>query len=160
VDHTPPSASPQSQDTVRALVGEFLDQKKVEVAEKSAVEATQRLRKVLGVLAFVACGAVWILPSFFGPSAPRISPDQAEAGARMTLFLAGERLWSFRRTHGTLPRSLAAAFVDSTGLTYSRGSDSTFELSTDANGNRIIYRSTMRNADLLGPSLRILSAAP
>ncbi len=160
MNQPPPSGSPQSQDTVRALVGEFFDEKKLELAEKSAVERTQRPRKVLGVLAFVACAAVWILPSFYGPTAPGVSPDQVDAGARMTLFLAGERIRSFRRSHGMLPRSLAAAFVDSTGLAYVRGSDTTFELSTEANGKRISYLSNMRNAEFLGPSLQILSGAP
>ncbi len=166
VNQQPPSGSPQSQDTVRALVGEFFDEQKLELAGKSDAERTRRLRKVLGVLAFVAfvafvaCAAVWILPSFHGPTAPRVSPDQVDAGARMTLFLAGERIRSFRQSHGVLPRSLAAAFVDSTGLAYVRGPDTTFELSTVANGKRITYLSTMRIADFLGASLPVLSRAP
>ena len=154
---TPASTSVQSREQIAALVGEYLDQKKRETKENSLVAAPRRIRKALTVVAIVTCAIVWILPSLVKPQVELPSPARVDASARMTLFLAAERVRTYQRTHGRLPATLVQAGVDTTGLTYFRATDSLFEMWAMANGARITYRSTTNNARFLGKTLQTLS---
>jgi hypothetical protein len=154
---TPASTSAQSRDQVRALVGEYLDQKKRETHETSLVEAPRRLRTALMVVGIITCAIVWILPSLVKPPVEAPTPERVEASARMTLFLAAERVRAYQRASGKLPATLAQAGADTTGISYFRATDSLFEMWTTANGARIMYRSTMNNAEFLGTTLQTIS---
>jgi len=99
---------------------------------------------------------VWILPSFYGPSEERVSPERLEAGARMTLFLASERVRAFERAHGRRPFYLTEAGVDTTGISY-QSTLTKFELSMTTNGERVTYRSAMSNPEFLGATLQVLA---
>jgi hypothetical protein len=157
VNPTPSPGSPQPSETVRSLVGEFLDEKRRETTDSSLVDPRGRARTALLVVALITCAIVWILPSLYKPPVETPSPQRVEAGTRMTLFLASERVRSYRHSHGALPATLAEAGVDSTGLTYQRANDSTFEVTGQSGGQIITYRSNMNNSAFLGDALQILS---
>jgi hypothetical protein len=138
------------------LVGEYLDQKKRETTESSLAEAPQRVRTVLLIVGLITCAIVWILPSLVKSEPELPSPERVEASARMTVFLASERVRTYQRIHGRLPVSLVEAGVDTTGLAYFKSTESTFEMWTLANGGRVLYRSTMNNAEFLGSTFQTL----
>jgi hypothetical protein len=154
---TPSSGSAQSRETVRGLVGEFLDQKKLEIAEEAKRGGPSRVRAVLTALALTTCAMVWVLPSFFQAPVEAPSLMRVRASTRMTLFLAAERLRAYQQAHGSLPRTLRDAGVDSTGIVYLRATNTAFELSGTANGDTITFRSSMTNPAFLGNTLQVLS---
>jgi hypothetical protein len=151
------STSAQSRETVRALVGEFLEQKKLEGDEAAKREGSPRMRAVLTVVAVITCAIVWVLPSLYQPPVEVPSFMRQDASTRMTLFLAAERLRAYQRAHGKLPPTLAEAGVDTTGIAYWRSTNTTFELSGMANGGKITFRSSMTNPEFLRTTLQVLS---
>jgi hypothetical protein len=140
-------------------VGEYLDQKKRETRDNAAVKSSRGMRLVLTIVALITCATVWILPSFVVPAAEVPSPERVEASARMTIFLASERVRAFHRAKGRLPVTLAEAGVDSADIGYFRSSDTGFDMWMTANGGRINYRSTMNSAEFLGTTLQTLSTS-
>lgn len=154
---TPIPAAPSS-DKVGALVGEFLAEQKRQTLELQAIEARRgkKRRPALALTLAALCAIVWVAPSMLGNATVTQSPERLEAGARMTLFLASERIRGHQRAHGRLPATLAEAGVDSTGLSYRARSAEVFELGTEVNGTRITYHSTMHTAAFLGSTLEIL----
>jgi len=154
---TPASSTVQSREAVRALVGEYLDQKKRETHDAAAAASPRGFRIALTVVALITCATVWLLPSFVKPVAELPSPERVEASARMTIFLASERVRLYQRLKGRLPGTLAEAGVDSTGIGYFRSSDTGFDMWMMTNGRRLNYRSTMNNAEFLGSTLQTLS---
>ena len=139
------------------MVGEYLDQKKRESKQTSVVEAPRRIGSVLTVVGVITCAFVWILPSVVRPPVEVPSPQRLEASARMTLFLAAERVRVYQRTNGRLPATLVQAGVDTTGITYFRSTDSLFDMWMMANGHRVTYRSNVNSAEFLGNTLQTLS---
>ena len=155
---TPRSVQASSRATVHALVDEFLEHKQEAVQEHALAEVPRRTRKVLASVAFIACAAVWTLPTFFTPPTQPASPERLDASARMTLFLASERVRAFERTHHRLPNTLIEAEVDTSGITYWRSTSSAFEMWTTVNGARVNYNSNTTNVAFLGSTLQVLSA--
>jgi hypothetical protein len=156
---TPASVPASSSETVHALVGEFFEHKQREAQELALAEAPRRGRKLLASVAFVVCAAAWILPSLYPPPQPPVSPQRLDASARMTLFLASERVRAFERVHQRLPRTLVEAGVDTTGISFWRSTSSGFEIGTTVNGARLLYDSNTPNVAFLGSTLQVLSTA-
>jgi hypothetical protein len=156
----PSPAAPVTTERVDALVGEYLAEKRREdTAARRALGSKQRWSILTSVLV-VLCVAAWIAPSFVQPAGAPPSPARVEAGARMSLFLASERIRAFHRKHGRLPGTLSDAGVDSVGIGYVPVTNAGFELWTDATGSRIRYRSSMGPAEFLGATFNILTTAP
>ena len=105
------------------------------------------------------CAAVWIAPSFFQPPQVVQSPARVDASARMTMFLAAQRVLAYRGANGRLPLKLAEAGVDSTGLTYWRSTDSLFEIHATAGGQPIAFRSSANPAAFLGTTFQTLGGS-
>jgi hypothetical protein len=151
-----PATSRSVDDPVRALVGEFLEEKQRERTIELAKQQERKRSPVVTILAAVVCGLVWILPSVNPPEVLAPAPEQVDASARMQVYLAAQRVFAYQRANGRLPADLPQAGVDSTGLTYWRSTDSLFELRTIAGGVPVAYRSTMNQAAFLGNTVQVL----
>lgn len=147
---------PTSNQTVGALIGEFIVEKQREKEEEARRIAKSRPRSLAIAVLLVLCVAVAGLTLFLERPEPPPSADRIEAGARVRLFLASERVRDFQRRTGALPPNLVEASIDSAGLTYWRSTDSVFEIWTEVAGRRLHYRSTMPSADFLGSAMRLL----
>ncbi|HEX9563334.1 MAG TPA: hypothetical protein VF981_05160 [Gemmatimonadaceae bacterium] len=155
-----PSSAPRADVKVRALVGEYLDEKQREHSrEVEAQKQPVRRSPVLTFFAFIVCVAVWILPSFVKPPDVAPSPARIEASARMTIFLAAQRVVAYQRANGRLPLDLSQAGADSTGLTYWRSTDSLFEIRAMAGGEQLAYKSSMNPALFLGNTFQVLGSS-
>ena len=154
-----PTPTPTSAATVQALVGEFIESKQRERRESALADAPQRVRKILAVVAFCSCALVWMLPSLYRPASETQSAEREEAGVRMTLFLASERVRSFQSKHGHLPNTLFEAGVDSVGLIYQVSNGAAFDLSMDARGKTVTFRSSQNNGEFVSSALQTLNTA-
>jgi hypothetical protein len=154
-----PKGAPQQADKVRELVGEYLDEKQRESREMAAQEEKAKpSRTPITIIAAVVCAAVWILPSFVTQVDTAPSPARIEAGTRMNVFLAAQRVISYQRANGQLPADLTQAGVDSSGLTYWRSTDSLFEIRAMANGEQVAFKSSMNPAAFLGSTFQVLGS--
>lgn len=156
---TPVNPSPaNSDDTVRALVGEFLEERKKEVTREVAVhQAPRRRSPAITIFAVIVCAAVWILPMMRQDIYVQ-SPERVDASARMQVFLAAQRVFAFQKSTGRLPADLQQAGVDSEGLTYWRSTDSLFELRVIAGGVPVSFKSTMSPSEFLGNTFQVLGS--
>jgi hypothetical protein len=151
-----PVSSGRAEDPVRALVGEFLEEKQRERTRDDARRLKRGRSPIVTVVAAIVCAMVWILPSLNPPELWAPSPERVDASARMQVFLAAQRVFAYQRQTGRLPADLSQAGVDSNGLTYWRSTDSLFELRTIAGGVPLAYRSTMSQAEFLGNTFQVL----
>jgi hypothetical protein len=150
--------TPIGNDPVGSLVGEFLDEKKKERAEEKARQAPRKRNPFVLPFLIAVVLAIWIGPSLMAPPEPVLTVETMEHGARVTVYLASLRVREYRAKHQRLPLTLTEAGVDSTGLLYSRSSESVFELSTRVQGTKLTYRSTMPDSVFLaGTGLRGIS---
>lgn len=156
---TPAKPNPAGSDeTVRALVGEFYEERKKEVTREVSVHQSPRRRSPgITIFAVIVCAAVWLLPlmrqDIYIPS-----PERVDASARMQVFLAAQRVFAYQKSTGRLPADLQQAGVDSNGLTYWRSTDSLFELRVVAGGVPVAYKSTMPPSEFLGNTFQVLGA--
>jgi hypothetical protein len=160
VNPTPRSTTPAQDHAVDALVGEFLAEKRRETQESLALQRRPRRRPVLTAVLLVLCGAAWVAPSLLTRPEPPLSAERQDAGARMHVFLAAQRVFAFQRANGRLPLTLGEAGVDTANVVYWRSTDSVFELWTSLNGDRVSFTSRMNPAEFLGPTFRLLGSAP
>lgn len=157
----PPSpGQPSTDQTVGTLIGEFMVEKKREREEEARRSARARPRRLTVITLLALCIAVAGLTLFLERPEPPPSPDRIEAGARIRLYLASERVRNFQRRTGALPMHLAEASIDSTNLSYWRSTDSAFEIWTEVGGERLSYRSTMPSAEFLGSAMRLVGKTP
>jgi hypothetical protein len=154
-----PTPTPASAATVQALVGEFIESKQRERRESSLADAPQRLRKILAVVAFFSCAIVWTLPSLYRPASDAPSAEREEASVRMTLFLASERVRAFATKHDRLPTNLIEAGVDSTGISYQANTRDAFEMSMDARGKAVTFRSSQNGGEFVSVAIQTLTTA-
>lgn len=150
-----PKRTPLATDPVGSLVGEFMEEKRREIKEEQARRAPKKRNPLVLPLMIVLCAFVWIAPSLMPPREPPISQYTLEQSAKITLYLASIRVKEYTETHRRLPLTLKEAGVDSTGINYTRSSDSVFELATRVQGTRVVYRSSVPDSAFLGPQLRI-----
>lgn len=148
--HTPLSSNP-----VGALVGEFIDEKNREIREEKARNVPRRRNPFVVPILLVLCLGVWVAPSLMPPREPAVTPAVIERGARLTLYLASLRIRRYEAAYRQLPARLEQAGVDTTGITYTRKGNGTFELSSQVLGARMIYRSTQPDSVFLGSELQI-----
>ena len=147
--------TPIGNDPVASMVGEFLEAKKKEREEEKAKFAPRKRNPFVLPFLTTLVLAIWIGPSFMMPREPALTIETMEQGARMNVYLASLRVREYRAKHKRLPLTLTEASVDTTGLLYSRSSESVFELSTRVQGTKLTYRSTMPDSVFLaGTGLR------
>ena len=150
-----PNLTPVANDPVGSLVGEFVQEKMKERDEEQARQAVRKRSPLFVPILAVFCFAIWIAPSLMPPREQPLTQETLEQGARLTLYLASLRIRGYHDTHKQLPMNLTQAGVDTVGIAYSRNSDSVYELSTQVQGARLVYRSTLPDSVFLGPNLRI-----
>ena len=150
-----PKRTPLANDPVGSLVGEFMEEKRREIQEEKSRRAPKKRNPFVLPLMIVLCAFIWIAPSLMPPREPTLSPEMLEQSAKLTLYLTSLRVKGYVETHKRLPPDLAQAGADSTGIEYTRLSDSDFELSTRVQGARLVYRSSQPDSVFLGPNLRI-----
>lgn len=147
--------TPVANDPVGSLVGEFMQEKKKERLEEKARLAVRKRNPLVIPFLVALCLAIWVAPSLMPPREPPLPPETLEQGARLTLYLASLRVREYHESHKRLPPNLEQAGVDTTGIAYSRTTESVFELSTRVQGTRLVYRSTLPDSVFLGGNLRI-----
>lgn len=150
-----PNRTPIANDPVGSLVGEFIEEKRREKQEEKARQVPKKRNPFVVPFLIALCSAVWIAPSLMPPREPVLTQDTLEQGAKLTLYLASLRVREYQDTYKRLPPNLAQAGVDSTGIGYTRASESVFELSTRVQGSRLVYRSSLPDSVFLGPQIRL-----
>jgi hypothetical protein len=154
-DQQRPQPTPVSSDPVGSLVGEFMQEKKKEIQDEKSRQVARKRSPFLVPLLLVLCAAIWISPSLMPPREEPVSQESLEQSARLTLYLASLRVRAYQDAHARLPLNLQEAGVDTAGIAYQRTSNSVFELSTQVQGARVVYRSAVPDSVFLGPGLRL-----
>ena len=144
--HTPLS----NEAAVGSLVGEFLEEKRRERQEEKARQVVRKKNPLVLPLMIVLTIGIWVLPSLMPPVEPTLSPATLEKSARLNLYLASLRVREYIVKNQRLPATLIDAGVDTTGLEFSKGTGTEFELTTRVAGTRLLYRSTMPDSVFLG----------
>ena len=147
--------TPLANDPVGSLVGEFMEEKRREVQEEKARRVSKKRNPLVIPIMIVLTAFIWIAPSMMPPREPAITQETLEKSAKLTLYLASIRVKGYLATHKRLPPNLTQAGVDTTGIAYTRSSDSVFELATRVQGTRIVFRSTVPDSVFLGKDVRI-----
>ena len=151
-------AGAESATKVRGIVEEFLEAKQRESAPKSTRMSPQAMRRWLYVTLALGCVVVWFAPV---PVPERVtivrSPERVQAEAKVLLVLAASRIRDYEARHGKLPQNLRQAGVGFSGMQYHLSSPG-FELSTQANGAPLVYRSFVDPADVLGRARKVLES--
>lgn len=152
---TPPddAGQPAANDPVRALVGEFMEEKRREQADDTSSSRTRRRNPGALAILVLVCAAVWVAPSLMLPPAPEPTAEELERGARLSLFLTALEIRQYQDSAQRLPASLAELGTSERGIEYS-AADSVYELSTRVAGTLLVYRSTLPDSVFLG-NLRI-----
>jgi hypothetical protein len=132
-----------------------------------AVERTKPMESyrarpmVLALLALVSLSlAIWSYvarPAWvFGPGLSHFSVAQREGHMRYAMFLAAQRVLSYRDSAGGLPATLRETGEAWPGMSY-RVNGAIFELTADgASGTRISYRSSQDPREFLGSAATLL----
>jgi hypothetical protein len=138
------------EEKLHGLVRDFYEQRKSQ--ESSAVARPKPLlrRPIVAVLALVACAGVWFVPPMLSRQAEAPSIESVERNAKLSIFLASLTVRDFIKRNGRAPGSLAEAGVDDKGLSYSRMSDSVFELGAQVGAATMSYLSTSDVKRFLG----------
>jgi hypothetical protein len=145
-----PRSTPLANNPVNSLVGEFIEEKRREIADEKARRVKPKRSPFVIPFLAALCLTVWIAPSLMPPREPTLTPDTIEQGARVTLYLASLRIRQYQNVNHRLPNTLTEAGVDTTGITYWKSTNSAFELSTRVQGTRMVYRSSMPDSVFLG----------
>jgi hypothetical protein len=147
--------TPLGNDPVGSLVGEFMEEKRREKAEEKARQASRKRSPILVPLLVLLCAGIWTASMLVPTREPVLTHETIERSARLSLYLASLRIREYMTANKRLPATLLDAGVDTTGITYTRATNTIFELSTGVQGSRLMYRSTMPDSTFLGPRLRI-----
>ena len=123
-------------------------------------EGRGKLAAMLAVALLAASAYSWIAKPelIWGTPAPAPAPEVQQANLRMSMFLFGMKVDRFRKQTGSYPESLAAIGDSIPGISYTRVSDSTFELRGRAANQEIVFRSDMPGADFLGNTKELIQA--
>jgi hypothetical protein len=135
-------AEESREQKVHSLVKEFYEERKSQ--QNAVVPPALPLRRqpLVAALLMAICAAVWVVPSIVSGGSMADGPA-ADRNSRLTIYLASLSVRDFQRRNGRTPASLAELkSVDTSTVSYTRLSDSTFELSSQAGESKISYRST------------------
>lgn len=125
----------------KALVEEYLDEKRREAPSDASSSRIVRGRAyLLGAVAAI-CAAAWLVPYPTSADDAASTPVVQAASARITVFLAASKVRDFRTRHTRLPATLAEAGITDASLEYAAGRDTLFTVRTLAAGEQIVYDS-------------------
>ena len=144
-----------------SLVGEFFIEKKQErEAEARSRRPTPPWRRIASILVIVACGATWLVPSLGPRPAPAVSAAREDAGARLTLFLASQRVRDFEQRNGRLPSTATESGISDPRIGYRLTGPNTFTLSMTQEGKRWFLPSTVADTAYMRDAMARLAAQP
>jgi hypothetical protein len=92
----------------------------------------------------------------FGPDPVRIAPAQQMAYTRFAMYLASQRVETYRTRTGVLPGSLAEMDEDWPGMSYRALSPTVFELAARGDSGEIVFQSDQPVRGFLGNSAAFL----
>jgi hypothetical protein len=96
----------------QSLASEYLVEKKEELAAAGRARRLRRpWRRIFSIAAMVVCAVVWLIPSLGSTRTPALPAQRQDASARLTLFLAAQRVREYERRHGRLPASISQTGV-------------------------------------------------
>lgn len=160
---TPPPAPPPPPGAPdrRALLQAFQDVVRSEQEKKSqppTPEPTTR-RTTRSILLLTAIGLIYLIvaqPRWLFTQPPEEPPALREASLRVRMFVEIDRVERFFADSGRLPRTLAEAGADTSGLTYTP-TDGGYTLRGVNNGFSLTYRSGTPPREFLGDSYRMVT---
>lgn len=114
-------------------------------------------RRIVSIAAIVVCGVVWLVPTLGTRPVPEVSAQRADAGARLTVFFAVQRVREFETRRGRLPTTLAEAGVSDARLSYRRAGGNTFVIGLSEAGMRWELPSTAADSAYLRDALSRLT---
>ncbi|MGQ0537503.1 MAG: hypothetical protein ACT4R6_01030 [Gemmatimonadaceae bacterium] len=155
---TPLSTRSQGTNVVHSLVGEYLEEVQRDREAAARVPPPPRAWRRILALAVIAAGvAVWLIPSLGAVPAVPPTSQQVDAGARMTLFFASQRVREFALTRGRLPATLHEAGVSDSQISYKTTRDDEYTLSLDVGGKRIELPSSAADSAYIRDAVRTLN---
>lgn len=133
------------------LERELLDLPKQQPRRRGAFVA------VLCAILLAASAASFVLkPAFiWGNRTASLPPQRAEANGRLAMFLLARRLDLYRSREGEYPESLTDVGGD-VAIGYRRIDPTTFELSWEANGKKLVLASGDDRDAFLGNSIELV----
>jgi hypothetical protein len=151
-----PAGIPSVNSKAKALVEEFLEEKRREAPlQGSASRAEQGRTITVAVLALI-CAAAWLAPYPTTSEIEPVDPVFEAASARLTVFLAATKVKEYYARHARLPASLKEAGISEPAIDYGPGTDSSFTLETISTGQRIVFDSHKELHMVLGGSVSII----
>lgn len=159
---TPVRPTPaQPAPKVAALVTEIMEEARKNAAQPTAAPPSPIPRYLSATIVIALCAWVWLAPPEWLVPRPAAPPSQEyrEASARVALALHAQRVESYRVERGRLPRTKIDVGIASDQITYSRGDDGTYELSTRVDGQLVRYRSTQPREQYLTAAMHALNRA-
>lgn len=154
-------APPKGDALTYSLVGEFFNEKK---QEREAAARSRRpmppWRRIASILAIVGCAAAWLVPSLGPRPAPAVSAGREDAGARLTLFLASQRVRDFEQRNGRLPNTATESGISDPRIGYRLTGPNTFTLSMTQEGKRWFLPSTAADTAYMRDAMARLAAQP
>ncbi len=102
---------------------------------------------IVALYAWVARPA-WV----FGPDPVRVEPARKQAYTRFAMYLAAQRVESYRVSRGVLPGSLAEMDEEWAGMSYRPLGATVFELTARADSGDIVFQSDQSVREFLGQS--------
>ncbi len=144
-----------------SLVGEFFTEKK---QEREAAARNRRptppWRRIASIAAIVACGVTFLVPSLGPRPAPAVSAGREDAGARLTLFLASQRVRDSEQRNGRLPSTAKETGISDPCIGYRLTGPNTFTLSMTQEGKRWFLPSTAADTAYMRDAIARLAAQP
>ena len=146
----------ESHATAKALVAEFMGEKQREVEELRKASTPKATRHAFTAALAVLCAVAWFAPLPAPEAEPRPTARVQRASARMSLFLAAQKVIQFSAQHGRLPKTLGEARVDGSTIVYLPGQIGSFLMSIHFGQDSLAYDSSQPLRALLGDAGTIL----
>ncbi len=155
---TGPARTPQSSR--KALAEAYEQAIKAEHDKKArAAQAEKRSRTRLVMLTLgwlVTLGGIGLIvarPDLFGLDRHVETTAERDANVRLSLYMAGRQLESYRKANGTFPKTLAEAGKSVPGIQYQRTNDGGYEMRMTRGGQIVMLTSKDSLSAFIGPSL-------
>ena len=154
-----PSRVRANDAKVHALVNEFMEEQRRQEPPTRRGRDPKVMRQRITVALALVCACAWLAPFPAAASFVPVDPKLERASARMSVFLAAQRVVFFRTAHARLPRTASEAGVSGSDIIYLPGHDGSFVLLTQVGHHTFSYDSTMPLRSILGNSEAIIERA-
>jgi hypothetical protein len=151
-----------SQQSSRSALAEAYERAVKSEAEKRAQSVAVQRKKfrtraaVLGGAWVIIMGcalAVVLHPEWFDLGTAAETSGERDANVRLTLYVAGQQLETYRKQHGTYPDRLSDAGTFAPGITYVKTPDGGYVMKLSRGTDRVTLTSNDSLATFLSPSL-------